>query len=363
MRSRFLAWPLGGLILSTAPVAAQQAAPAATATTVPPEASAVPPPISVAPVLPTPAPPVAVPAATATPRAVPGPRPAATPTPRAAETPRPAETPRARPTVAVTPTPSPSPTPVEVPSPTPTPVATVPVAVPTPAPIPPAAEEPRANTWLFPGGLVLVLAVVAGVSLARRRKRADDVPVEEEVVPIAPPASPPPAVVVEPRAWLAFELRPRRAGVNLLTATLDAQLTVRNEGDAVADDVRIEIRLLSARDGQDNELAAVFAEPDGRPAAAPFALAPGEERVVDVLATLSRDAINVLSASGRPMFVPVAAVSVRYASGSVRGQTAGAFAIGVEREGAAKLLPFWLDGPGRMFDSVAARPHAVAVRR
>ncbi|MEH3036541.1 MAG: hypothetical protein PGN23_08655 [Sphingomonas adhaesiva] len=361
MRSRFLAWPLGGLILAATPVVAQQAAPVATATTLPPEAGAVPPPISVAPVLPTPAPTVAVPAAT--PRAVPGPRPTATPTPRAAETPRPAETPRARPTVAVTPTPSPSPTPVEVPSPTPTPVATVPVAVPTPAPIPPAAEEPRANTWLFPGALVLVLAVVAGVSLARRRKRADDVPVEEEVVPIAPPVSPPPAVAVEPRAWLAFELRPRRAGVNLLTATLDAQLTVRNEGDAVADDVRIEIRLLSARDGQDDELAAVFAEPGGRPAAAPFALAPGEERVVDVLATLSREAINVLSAGGRPMFVPVAAVSVRYASGAVRGQTAGAFAIGVEREGAAKLLPFWLDGPGRMFDSVAARPHGATVRR
>lgn len=363
MRSRFLSLPLGGLILAVTPVAAQQTAPVPAATTLPPGASAVPPPISIAPVVPTPAPSIVTPAATVTPRAAPRPRPTVTPTPLTVEAPRVVETPRARATVAATPSPTATPTPVEAPSPTPTPVATVPIAVPTPAPVPPAAQEPRSTGWLFPGALVLVLAAVAGMVLARRRRRADDGLVEDAaVVAVAEPVPPPPSPTEVPRAWLAFELRPRRAGVNLLTATLDAQLVVRNDGDAAASDVRAEVRLLSAREGQEGELAAVFAEPGGRPVAAPFALAPGEERVVDVLATLSRDTINVLTAGGRPMFVPVAAVNVRYASGEVRGQTAAAFAIGVEREGAAKLLPFWLDGPGRMFDSVAARPHALAVR-
>lgn len=357
MRSRFPAWSLGGLILMATPAVAQQPVPTPAAT-VPPEASALPPPISVAPVVVS-TPTVTLPVATPTPRATPRPRvtPSPTPPPRASETPRVAATPTPR----ATPTPSPVATPEAVA--TPTPVATVPVAVPTAPPVPPAAEEPGSSGWLFPGAVVLVLAVVAGVLLARRRRRAEDV-LEEEPVEVVHEVAPtlPVEAVTAPRAWLAFELTPRRAGVNLLTATLDAHLVVRNEGEAAATDVRAEVRLTSAREGQEGELAALFADTGGRPVAAPFALGPGEERVLNVLATLPREAINVLTAGGRPMFVPVAAVNVRYASGEMQGQTAAAFAVGVERDGAAKLMPFWLDGPGRMFDAVAARPHALAVR-
>ncbi|MEH3048243.1 hypothetical protein [Sphingomonas adhaesiva] len=366
MRSRFLLWPLGGLILAATPVVAQQTTPVPAATTVPSEASAVPPPISIAPPVPqaSPSPVVTLPAATPTPRATPRPR--VTPTPQVTPTPRATATARA--TASPTPTPTSVASAAPLPATTPSVIATVPVAVPTPPPPAPAAvEEGASHGWLFPGAVVLVLAVLAGVLLARRRRRDDtaevaELPAAVEAVPVPPLPAIAEAHVVAPRAWLAFELRPRRAGVNLLTATLDAQLVVRNEGDAAANDVRAEVRLLSAREGQEGELAGIFADAGGRPVAAPFALAPGEERGLDVLVTLPRDAINVLTAGGRPMFVPVAAVNVRYASGEVRGQTAEAFAVGVERDGAAKLMPFWLDGPGRMFDTVAARPHALAVR-
>ncbi|MGJ3625791.1 hypothetical protein AB5I41_29830 [Sphingomonas sp. MMS24-JH45] len=80
------------------------------------------------------------------------------------------------------------------------------------------------------------------------------------------------------------------------------------------------------------------------------------------MATLPRGDIAVVTVGERPMFVPVAAVGVRYRSGEVAGQTAAAFAIGVEREGAAKLAPFWLDAPARMHDTVAARPHVLSIR-
>lgn len=177
----------------------------------------------------------------------------------------------------------------------------------------------------------------------------------------ATPAVPGPA---RPRPWIELELRARRAGVNLVTATADVEIVVRNRGEAEARNVRVETRLVSARADQDAELGRIFAEAGGRPAAVPFTLAAGAERTIRALVTLPRGEINVLTAAERPMFVPVVTLNARYAigeAGAGEGQTAQAFALGIERAGAAKLAPFWLDGPARMFESVAARPHALAV--
>ena len=176
-----------------------------------------------------------------------------------------------------------------------------------------------------------------------------------------PPA---PAAPAQPRAWIELELRARRAGVNLVTATADVEVLVRNRGAVEARNIRLDARLTSARADQDAELGQIFAQAGGRLAATPFALAPGDERVVRALVTLPRDNINVLTAADRPMFVPVVTLSVRYVPGEVaagEGQTARAFALGIERAGAAKLGPFWLDGPARMFETVTARPHALAI--
>ena len=71
------------------------------------------------------------------------------------------------------------------------------------------------------------------------------------------------------------------------------------------------------------------------------------------LATMPRDAITVLMAGGRPMFVPMIAIRAVHAG----GQTTSVHAIGIERPGQAKLGPFWLDQPSRMFDTIGVRPH------
>ena len=151
--------------------------------------------------------------------------------------------------------------------------------------------------------------------------------------------------------------------MNLLTATLDTEIVVRNEGEGAAEDIRVALHLLSARAGQEAELAQAFETPAARPVTAPFTLQPGEERVLSAMATMPRGEIAVLTAGDRPMFVPLAAVSVRYRSEAVEGLTAGAFALGIEREGAAKLAPFRLDQPAQMHDRVAVRPHEPAIRR
>jgi len=186
-----------------------------------------------------------------------------------------------------------------------------------------------------------------------------------------PPAAAEPAAprFLEPRAptraraRLSVELRPLRAGLNLLSATAECQIVVTNTGTEPASGIRIHASLLTAHAGQDADLAAINAAPVTRPATAPFALAAGESRMVRTVSAIPRDAIHGMTAANRPMFVPIVAVNILYDSGDGPAQTARAWAIGVERVDSAKLAPFWLDAPARMYDNIAARPHAVAVDR
>ena len=165
------------------------------------------------------------------------------------------------------------------------------------------------------------------------------------------------------RPWIEFDIHPRRGGLNLLSATVELEIAVRNSGEVATDAVLIEATLLPARSGGESEFAALFARPVSRPATPAFALAPGEERRLRVVAALALAHVEPMVARGRAMLVPVVAVNAvyRWAAGEA-GQTAAAFVIGVEREGQAKLAPFWLDAPG-MHERLAARPHTPAVRK
>ncbi len=206
---------------------------------------------------------------------------------------------------------------------------------------------------------------------------ADTPPSRRPVTPAVPAAIAIPPAAAEPaaprflepraptraRARLSIELRPLRAGLNLLSATAECQIVVTNTGTEPASGIRIHASLLTAHAGQDADLAAINAAPVTRPATAPFALAAGESRVVRTVSAIPRDAIHGMTAANRPMFVPIVAVNILYDSGDGPAQTARAWAIGVERVDSAKLAPFWLDAPARMYDNIAARPHAVAVDR
>lgn len=345
MLSRVRLLALSGVVLPLSlplPAAAQ-------VTTVPPEASAVPAPIvvplpTVTPVTP---PVVAAPRVVPTPRATPTPTP--TPTPRIVVRATPTPTPVASPTIV--PRVTPTPTPVVLPTSEASAVPPVsPVSPSTPMVVAPVADAPTRG-WLPVAGIA-GFVLLGGWWWWRRRERAEDEPIA--AVASAPLAAPPPAPA-PPRAGVEVVLRPRRGGVNMLTATLDAEIVVRNVGATAIGDVRVSARLLSAGGAQDEAVAAFLAAPDVRPAATPFALAAGEERRVGVLLSLGRADIHVLTASGRPMFVPVAAVGIGYRDGGDTAQAGYAFAIGVEQDGAAKLAPFWLDAPGRMQERLAAR--------
>lgn len=201
-----------------------------------------------------------------------------------------------------------------------------------------------------------MIAVLIGWALLRRRRSPPRPAIAAAPVPAAPP--PPPSA---PRARLAIQLSPTRAGLTLISLVFEGEVLVRNEGDAPARHVRVEATPIPARTGIDAELGAMFARPIGRPAVPAFTLAPSEERRVRVVAALPLEGAEPLVAAGRRMLIPVIAVNARYHAGEAGdGQAAAAWIVGVTREGTGKLAPFWLDTPG-MTDRLAARPHALAV--
>lgn len=318
------------------------------------------------------------------------------PSPEASPTLSPAPTPIATP--APVPTPSPTPTigldggerlpPIVVPSPrpaTPAPAprprvppaaAASPTIEPEPAPTPsdkklPPIEtiilpQPRASVlpwrWLGGGAGLLTLALVWLIARRRHEEPGETDAAVDEVTEatqdVLDTASPLPMAGF---ARLMVDLRPMRAGLNLISATAECEMTITNSGAAPATDVRASVFLTSAHDGQAAQFADFYADATARPAIPPFALAPGEERRFRAVTALPHDAIHALEAAGRPMFVPLVAVAARYHDGDKARRVGRAFALGIERSGSAKLAPLWLDGPARSYEGVAARAYGEAV--
>lgn len=332
---------------------------------------AVPTPDPVLAIVPSPTP-TPTPTATPTPRAR---RPVAAPTPVEPRTrAKPAAPALARPTPVAETTPLPVP-PRQGPAAAPyaahdDPASPPPAPQPTSAPARPAAAPTLATptdggavpAWWWWGGAAILLAGLAAIGrrLLPRRDRRD---AAAPGAPVAGPEIAPVAVPATPRARLTVEVRPTRAGLNLLSATCEAEAVIRNVGDAPAENIRVEMRLLDAHADLDADLAQLWEAAAGRPAVAPFALAPREGMPVSAIVALPRESIRSLTATGRPMMIPVFAVNLRYDSAGTAMQTAQAFVVGVERVDSSKLAPFWLDVAPRMFTNIAVRAHAPALER
>lgn len=311
-----------------------------------------------------PPPAVPVPAAPAivlpTPTPTPSPTPSPTPTPAPTATPAPVATPPvARPTPAATPTVTPTPLPESTPTiapPAPIVPAQSPVA--TASPATPARAEPVDWTpWLL-GGAGLALLALLWV-----RYRRDATPEPPAAAPRSeplPPAPPPLRAGPVGGAWLTIELRPVRAGLNMITAVADCEVTIANEGAAPAEAIRAALTLVAAQGVDD---APGEGEPIAKPVVPAFSLAPGESRTFRGVAAAALADLPPMRAGGREMLVPLVHVHVEHrdADGAEHRTTQG-FVIGVERVDSPKLAPFWMDSP-RMIEQVAARPSGTARRR
>jgi hypothetical protein len=313
---------------------------------------------------------------TAAPRATPIPTP--TPTPIAAPTPVPASEPTSLPTVAA------DPAPVES--------SSAPTALPAAPPPPGRAARVAPSESVMPaiglgfGGVALVLAFGAfgwgwwcrcEVDRGDRRRHRDHEifllhPAGGDSAPPPPPPPPPPPAVAEPvpseaapdtRALIEVTLVLKRAGTNVLSAAVDYTIVAQNTGNRAATGIHLNVRLLSAGTQQDAQIAAVFAAPIAQPVAAPFDLPPGATIELGGMAMHPKQTLEPLDVAGKVLFVPVLTVNLTYDWAGGSGQTARSYVIGIDRGAEAKLQPFRLDAPPRMYDSVVALPYLIAETR
>jgi hypothetical protein len=384
-----------------------------------PPAASVPPVVRTLPTpAPTPArnPRAAVPTPTPTPTRVP-----AQASPAAGAQPQPVAPPVALPTAVPTPEPSPIPTDLPTAEPLP-PVVLPPIPEPTSEPSPAAPDIDRGfrlNGWqafaaIGGGAATLFLLGWLTYLWLRRREEIADAPAPERhahttfdlgaadappvlpprpaapaMPPPAPASPPPPAPQPEPvaaapshaeaapaalgeapaatqqllaRASLDIELKPKRAGTNLLSAAVEYQILITNSGDAPARLVTTDVRILTAGAQQDALLQALFVAPIEKPVTDPFDIAPGATAALDGMAMVPRDVLNVMTVEGRALFIPVLAINLRYEWDGGAGQTASSFVIGINRGEGAKMAPFRADGPPRMHSEVVQLAYTVSVR-
>lgn len=358
-----------GVLIAAAMAAG--AAGAQTTTPVIPENYSLPPgdqePAPVVPVTPAPTPTPVIPAAPAPApapaRPAPGTAPVVAPAPRATAMPRsePSASPSATPTPEAAPTPAPSPV-VEPARP-----RARPTRVPETVPVEPRPMGEGAGTAPTPdssegigwwAGALIAALMLVGVALGawllmRRRapREQGGLEVEPETVSV------PPEIAAPAGGRLRIDFRPTRAGINMVTATVMGEVVIANTGDAPAERVLVDVRLISAHGGQDEEIRTIHAGPPGRPAAPAFSLGVGEERRLSIVAVMPNGAIRPIKAGAREMFAPLVVLTAAFEEGGTRRRAGRAFAVGIRRESAAKLAPIWLDGTARMHDQVAARAH------
>jgi hypothetical protein len=212
--------------------------------------------------------------------------------------------------------------------------------------------------WLFGAGAAVLLVLLW---LRYRRDEPEPAKAVAEEPSASPPSTPWPGR--SRGAWLTIGLRPVRAGLNMVTAVADCEVTVTNEGDAPAEAVRTSLVLLAAHGGQSDDIDRANAEAITRVATPAFALAPGEARSFRTVATAPLDAMPTMRAGGREMLVPLIVLNLQHRDAAgVEHRTSQAFVLGVERVDSAKLAPFWLDSL-RMIDQVAARASGATLRR
>lgn len=301
---------------------------------------------------------IAPPSATPTPTPAPSPTPTPGPAAAATSAPRtttPAQT-RATPAPEIAqpqPAPMASPTAAAPIAPQPAPVQPPAAASPMPVQITPPAPTPASPPWLWAllgaGGTAAI--GLAGWLFLRRRPPAEEkfVAAPEPIAAAPPPPvrgpspaplAPPPAPVASDPFEIAFQ--PMRIEVHEREVVIEFEMTIANKTMTSADAVRLALVALSASPQQDAQLAAFQGGSQLMPSAEPFDLAAGGGARMPIQLVMPREAVHVVDVGGRPMFVPIVAIDVRWRGGLSIKRFAASFMIGGAGQG-GKLAPIWLD--------------------
>jgi hypothetical protein len=213
--------------------------------------------------------------------------------------------------------------------------------------------------WALIGAGITALGFgIAGY--LRRRTPAEAA--EAEPLPIAPaaakpePAPPPPPTPATPRISeplpatpratdpFEFQLRPLRLDLGERDVSLDFELLVANAQASAAENIRASLALMTASPDQDRHIAGFHASPMVDQAGPPFDLAAGASGRMPFRLALPRELLHVVEVGGRPMFVPLLMVDLRWRGGLSIRRFGADFMIGTPGQG-DKLGPIWLDRP------------------
>ncbi|HEX8224308.1 MAG TPA: hypothetical protein VF605_10885 [Allosphingosinicella sp.] len=266
-------------------------------------------------------------------------------------------------------------TPVETP-----PVETAPVPAPEPQAAAPAPEAPGAEgsgsagrLWPTVGG-ALILLLGGGFLLLRRRRaqaeleQARDSARNElggvlrtpEPAPVAAPKpspepAPKPEAPAAPRPWLELDIVPERASATETEALVQYALTITNQGNSEARNIRIDPRLFNA--GAEGDMAAFFQGPIHELSGSPqVGIAPGGTLKLNGQVAMPMAEVREIEMAGRRIFVPMVAINVAYDWAGGTGRTSRSWLVGREAETPqAKMGPFRLDLGPRIYRSVGRR--------
>jgi len=246
---------------------------------------------------------------------------------------------------------------------------------------PPGAGEPRSGGLVFALLAGLALAALAGVLIWRRRatatrlhegaepalERQDPEPAMAKIADALPrvaDAAPEPAVAqpaltglvstrFAPRLEIA--LTPLRCTVGAEDVTIEFEVEVFNSGKAAARAVGADAILTSGAGDQGAEIGRFFER-----------YVPAGSGRIDMIEPLTRvsvrhqvvarrDQLQLLSAAGRTVLVPIVAVDVRYSSSGGPRQSGISALVGRET-GADRLAPIPMEPVPRVYRNLAARP-------
>ena len=163
------------------------------------------------------------------------------------------------------------------------------------------------------------------------------------------------------RPWIEIEFTPERTIVEDERIAIDFAVTLYNSGSAPARDIRLEAAMFNASPDQDRQIATFFAQPSGSGGRIEV-VAPFQRATVRSSVVVPRGEVRALLAEGRPLLVPMTALTAIYRWGSNNsGQTSASYLVG-KQTNSDKLAPFRLDIGPRVFRGLAAREHQVRVR-
>lgn len=250
------------------------------------------------------------------------------------------------------------------------PVETAP-AVPAPGAQAPESAEPapQGGAWLWPAAGAALLLLLGSFLLLRGRrdaqaKRARDRDTAREELGGAlaaaprpePQPEPEPEAPPAPRPWLELDIVPERAAATGSEAVVHYALTVTNQGDAEARNLRIDPRLFNA--SAEADMIAFFRGPIHDESGSPhIVIAPGGSLKLNGQVAMPMTEVREIELAGRRIFVPMVAINVAYDwSGGGSGRTSRSWLVGREAETpSAKMGPFRLDLGPRIYRSVGRR--------